>query len=91
VLLDSIVNNLLNCLNDPSPVVRQLCLKGLSSLSQLPQEQVKFLLYWKSLGIFLCKDSCWYSDASKLIFFKLYGKDETQKYENHHILYKSRQ
>jgi len=39
VLLDSIVNNLLNCLNDPSPIVRQLCLKGLSSLSQLPQEQ----------------------------------------------------
>jgi vesicle coat complex subunit len=52
VLLDSIVNNLLNCLNDPSPVVRQLCLKGLASLSQLSQEQVKFLLYLKSLGTF---------------------------------------
>ncbi|KAJ4431384.1 hypothetical protein ANN_19981 [Periplaneta americana] len=33
VLLESIVSNLLNCLNDPSPLVRQLCLKGLASVS----------------------------------------------------------
>jgi len=40
VLLESIVNNLLNCLNDPSPTVRQLCLKGLASVSHLAPEQV---------------------------------------------------
>ncbi|XP_069674813.1 maestro heat-like repeat-containing protein family member 1 isoform X2 [Periplaneta americana] len=39
VLLESIVSNLLNCLNDPSPLVRQLCLKGLASVSHLAQEQ----------------------------------------------------
>lgn len=39
VLLESIVSNLLSCLNDPCPIVRQLCLKGLSSVSHLAQEQ----------------------------------------------------
>ncbi|XP_046989834.1 maestro heat-like repeat-containing protein family member 1 isoform X1 [Schistocerca americana] len=40
VLMESIMSNLLNCLADPSPVVRQLCLKGLASLSCWEQEQV---------------------------------------------------
>ncbi|XP_068084667.1 maestro heat-like repeat-containing protein family member 1 [Anabrus simplex] len=39
VLLESIVGNLLNCLTDPSPIVRRLCLKGLSAVSQLDGEQ----------------------------------------------------
>lgn len=43
VLLESIVSNLLSCLNDPSPVVRQLCLKGLASVSHLAEEQVRIL------------------------------------------------
>jgi hypothetical protein len=44
VLLESIISNLLSFLNDPSPIVRQLCLKGLSSVSHLAQEQVSSVI-----------------------------------------------
>ncbi|KAJ9596476.1 hypothetical protein L9F63_012515, partial [Diploptera punctata] len=39
VLLESIISSLLNCLNDPCPVVRRLCLKGLASIPNLAEDQ----------------------------------------------------
>jgi hypothetical protein len=60
VLLESIVSNLLSCLTDPSSLVRQLCLKGLSSVSHLAQEQVSFMVL-DGFTNFIRKDGFWYS------------------------------
>jgi hypothetical protein len=60
VLLESIVCNLLNCLNDPSSLVRQLCLKGLSSVSHLEEEQVSFMVF-DGFTNFVRNEGFWYS------------------------------
>ncbi|XP_063232625.1 maestro heat-like repeat-containing protein family member 1 isoform X2 [Bacillus rossius redtenbacheri] len=39
LLLESVVSSQLNCLGDPSPLVRQLCLAGLASVARLEPDQ----------------------------------------------------
>lgn len=68
VLLESIVSNLLSFLNDPSPIVRRLCLKGLSSVSHLAQEQVSCMILDGFANI-VRRESCWYSSVSVGSFF----------------------
>jgi hypothetical protein len=71
VLLESIVSNLLSCLNDPSSLIRQLCLKGLSSVSHLEEEQVSFMVF-DGFTYFVRKEGFWYSaDIVFCLFIKV--------------------